>query len=121
EHHDSIEYPFLVQELPSIRKHYGNNVDLMLNEAVRPARDAFMQQAAVHLKPYPDVMNVLETIRTDQPDLPIVALTDAPRYVAMWKLNKLGILHQFSAVYGLQDPVLPTAPDLKRVLVDPEI
>lgn len=121
EHHDSIEYPFLVQELPSIRKYYGNNVDRLLDEAVRPAREVFLQQAALYLRPYKDVMGALQEVRRRFPSLPIVALTDAPRYVAMWKLNKLGILHEFSAVYGLPDPVLPTAPEIGRVLVEQKI
>lgn len=121
EHHDSIEYPFLVQELPSVRKHYGSNVDRMLDEAVKPSRDVFLQQAALYFRPYGDVMAALKEIRQRFPELPIVALTDAPRYVAMWKLNKLGILHEFSAVYGLPDPVLPTAPEIGRVLVEPKI
>lgn len=121
EHHSSIEYPFLAQELPSVRKHYGEDVDRMLAEAVQPARDAFMQQAALYLKSYDDVIATFDEIRRQFPKLPIIALTDAPRYVAMWKLNKLGILHEFSAVYGLSDPILPTAPDLGRVLVEQEI
>ena len=65
--------------------------------------------------------NVLFEIKQNYPDLPIVALTDAPRYVAMWKLNKLGLLEFFDAVYGLADPRVPTCDINRRIKVDPEI
>ena len=32
--HGSIEYPFLVQELPSVLNYYGDDIDRMLHEAV---------------------------------------------------------------------------------------
>ena len=117
--HNSIEHPFLVQELPSVLAVYGTDYDKLLHEAVDPARDAFNTAANASLVPYPGVVETLTAIRTARPNLPIVALTDAPRYVAMWKLNKLGLLTYFDAVYGLPDPTLPTAEG--RVLVDMEI
>jgi phosphoglycolate phosphatase len=119
--HGSIEYPFLAQELQSVNKFYGNDIDRMLSEAVAPGRDAFMAAAQAVLKPYEDVPQTLAAIKKRFPDLPIVALTDAPRYVAMWKLNKLGLLEHFDAVYGLPDPRVPTCEINRRVKVDPEI
>lgn len=119
EEHGSIEYPFLIQSLPSVRLHYGDAVEKLLHESVEAGRTAFNDAAATHLKAYADVHATLLKIRGQFPTLPVVALTDAPRYVAMWKLNKLGILHDFSAVYGLPDPILPTANG--KVLVDGEI
>jgi FMN phosphatase YigB (HAD superfamily) len=119
--HGSIEYPFLAQELVSVNKFYGSDIDRMLSEAVAPGRDAFMAAAQSVLKPYDDVPRTLAAIKKRFPDLPIVALTDAPRYVAMWKLNKLGLLEHFDAVYGLPDPRVPTCEINRRVKVDPEI
>ncbi len=119
--HGSIEYPFLIQELPSVVAHYGDNIDQMLMEAVDPGRSMFLKTAESFLRPYAGVRETLEKIRTTHPDLPLVALTDAPRYVAMWKLNKLGLLPHFSAVYGLADPRIPTCERNGRVKVDPEI
>jgi phosphoglycolate phosphatase len=121
ENHGSIEYPFLVQELPAVIAHYGEHLDQMLSKLVEPARAAFKSTAIAHLKPYPGVPETFFHIRRAHPDSPIVALTDAPRYVAMWKLNKLGLLHEFDAVYGLADPRLPTDSRLGRVKVDPKI
>lgn len=119
--HGSIEYPFVVQELPSVIAHYGDDIDAMLAQAVRPARDVFNELAERHLKTYDGVADVLAAFRAEHPGVPLVALTDAPRYVAMWKLNKLGLLGLFDAVYGLPDPRIPTSPQHGRVKVDPEI
>lgn len=117
----SIEYPFLIQQLPSVTRSYPQQVDQMLAEAVEPGRQAFNQAAQRLLKPYPGVEHTLAAIRREWPDMSLVALTDAPRYVAMWKLNKLGILNFFDAVYGLPDPRIPTDPDNHQVMVDQEI
>jgi phosphoglycolate phosphatase-like HAD superfamily hydrolase len=119
--HGSIEYPFVVQELPAVIAHYGPRLDLMLQEVVDPAREEFKRVGLPLLRTYDGVDRVFAELRERHPDTPIVALTDAPRYVAMWKLNKLGILHHFSAIYGLADPRLPTDRQLGRVKVDPKI
>jgi phosphoglycolate phosphatase len=121
ERHGSIEYPFLIQELKSVVRHYGSNIDQMLAEAVIQGRDSFLKASKNVLRPYPDVVSTLEKIKSKYPELPVVALSDAPRYVAMWKLNKLGILDFFDAVYGLADPRVPTCETTRRVKVDPEI
>ena len=115
----SIEYPFLVQELPSVLSFYKNNIDKMLEQAVEPGRKAFLSAAGSCLVPYPDVLDALKRYKKDFSGLPLVALTDAPRYVAMWKLNKLGLLDFFDAVYGLADPRIPTCNENNRVKVDP--
>lgn len=119
--HGSIEYPFVVQELPSVIASSGEDIDKMLDQVVRPARDAFNAAAESHLKTYDGVPETLAAFRAQHPQVPLVALTDAPRYVAMWKLNKLSILPLFDAVYGLPDPRLPTSAKHNRVKVDPEI
>ena len=36
--HGSIEYPFLIQELPSVVAQYGDAIDAMLNDVVAPGR-----------------------------------------------------------------------------------
>ena len=121
EREGSIEYPFLVQELPSILKVYDGDIERMLREAVEPGRQAFNAKATETLKPYPDVEATLATIKAQCPGLSIIALTDAPRYVAMWKLNKLGLLTSFDAVYGLPDPRIPIDHVTQKVKVDSEI
>lgn len=103
----SIEYPFVVQELSCIAEFCNQNVETMLNEVAEPSRAAFKDAAAPFLVPYKGVIYTLATLKKKYPDIPIVALTDAPRYVAMWRLNKLGLLRYFDAIFGLEDPKLP--------------
>lgn len=119
--HGSIEYPFLIQELPSVVAHFNEDIDRILAEAVRNGRKAFNDTAKIYLKPYPSIPRTLDSIRRLWPECAIIALTDAPRYVAMWKLNKLGLLSYFDAVYGLPDPKLPTDAKSKKAKVDAEI
>ncbi len=117
----SIEYPFVLQEMPSVNRFYDHNVDLLLNGVVELGRQAFLKTASHVLKPYSGVVETLAKIKADYPHVPIVALTDAPRYVAMWKLNKLGLLRYFDAVYGLGDPKIPICQHTGRVKVTEEI
>jgi FMN phosphatase YigB (HAD superfamily) len=119
--HGSIEYPFVTQELKSVNKYYAEDFDAMLKGAVCKGREAFNFAAKSVLHSYSDVNSTLSKIRQTYPNLPIVALTDAPRYVAMWKLNKLGILHFFDAVYGLADPRVPICMTTNRIKLDNEI
>jgi len=117
----SIEYPFLLQELPAVNRYYGSDIDRMLQDLVAPARDVFLKTAEGYFKPYDGVRSTLLDIRDRFSGLPIVALTDAPRYVAMWKLNKLSLLSCFDAVYGLNDPRIPVCEVNRRVKVDSDI
>jgi len=119
--HGSIEYPFLVQELPAVMDHFGTDIDSMLQDLVGPSREAFKSTGLRYLEPYAEVDKTFKKLKSKYPEVPVVALTDAPRYVAMWKLNKLGLLPYFSAVYGLADPRIPTDPVIGRVKVDPGI
>lgn len=119
--HGSIEYPFLIQEMPAVEAFYGDNIDKLLSESVYRGRKEFMRIADRYLVPYRGVSESLKKIREHLPGVPVVALTDAPRYVAMWKMNKLGLLPYFDAVYGLADPRIPTCSQHGRVKVDPEI
>ncbi|MBC7530591.1 MAG: HAD family hydrolase, partial [Oligoflexus sp.] len=121
EREGSIEYPFLIQQLPSVIHYYQHDVRRMLAEAVDEGRKAFNITAETILKPYHDVIQTLEAVKAQYPEIPIIALTDAPRYVAMWKLNKLGLLRFFSAVYGLPDPSIPIDEETQEVKVDKEI
>jgi phosphoglycolate phosphatase len=117
----SIEYPFLIQELPSVITYYGTDIEALLSGAVALGRRAFLDAAERQLFPYPHVDATFKRIKKTNPELPIVALTDAPRYVAMWKLNKLGLLSYFDAVYGLADPRIPVCPETNLIKVDAEI
>lgn len=103
----SVEYPFVIQQLPLVNTYYKNDVERMLSECVEPSRQKFNDVAYSNLKSYKSVIPTLKSIKELHPDAKIVALTDAPRYIAMWKCGKLELLHYFDAIYGLQDPRLP--------------
>lgn len=117
----STEFPFLAQEMPSIVEYYKYDIERMLVEAVDPARDAFLKAAEPYLTTYSGVIETFATLRKKHPNIPIAALTDAPRYVAMWKLNKLKILNYFHAVYGLGDPRIPVCKVTKKIKVHPDL
>lgn len=119
--HRSIEYPFVIQEMPSVLAYVKDDIDTLLHTCVEPGRIAFNDAAQSALKPYDGVASTLEKFRASYPHAPVVALTDAPRYVAMWKLNKLGLLSYFDAVYGLPDPTIPVNEQQNRPMVHQEI
>lgn len=116
-----IEYPFVVQELPSVIEFCNHNIDKMIKEVANPSRAAFKDAAAPFLVPYRGVIYTLDTIKKNYPEIPLVILTDAPTYVAMWRLTKTGILHYFNGVFGLQDPLLPIDKYNQRVKVESEL
>lgn len=105
--HHTIEYPFVTQQLPSVIKYCENNTDRILYEITEPARLHFSNVAFPNLKPYKNVVDTLIYMKKNHPTMKIVALTDAPTYVTIWKLNKMGLLHYFDGIYGLEDPKLP--------------
>ena len=72
--HGSIEYPFLIQELPSVIEFYSGRIEQMLKEAVEPGREAFNRAAQNHLMPYEGVVSTLRAIRQRWPGLPVIAL-----------------------------------------------
>ena len=119
--HRSIEYPFVIQEMPSVLDFVKEDIDKLLQKCVEPGRAAFNEAARTTLKPYPGVVQTLQSFRKSYPHIPVVALTDAPRYVAMWKLNKLGLLSYFDAVYGLSDPTIPISERHNSPMVHQEI
>jgi phosphoglycolate phosphatase len=118
---NSIEYPFVVQQMPSVVSYYAGDYRKLIDEAVAKARDSFLDKAQSHLVAYEGVLETMKSIKEAYPELKIAALTDAPRYVAMWKLNKLGLLGFFDSIYGLGDPRIPVSNDRKTVLVSEEI
>ena len=101
----SIEYPFVLQELAVVQARYGGDFNQILKEIIEPCRKAFMDIAIHYLVPYEEVISCLNDLKKQ--DVKIVALTDSPTYLALWKLNKLGILNFFDGVYGLENPKLP--------------
>lgn len=116
---ESIEYPFVIQQLPSILQHYHFDFEKMLAECCEPARNEFTLTAYPWLKPYPNVIKTLKALKETRPDAKLTVLTDAPLQVAIWRLYKLGILNYFDGIYGLENPKLPLIQN--NILVSKEV
>lgn len=104
---DAIEHPFVIQQLPSILAYYNNDFSKILSECSEPAREQFKLTAYPYLKPYPSVLKTLQNLKDNYPNTKLAILTDAPLALGLYRLNKLGILHYFDGVYGLESPKLP--------------
>ena len=104
---DSIENPFVIQQLPSILSYYNNDINKILTECAEPARIQFKLAAYPYLKPYSNVLKTLQKLKSDYPEVKLAVLTDAPLQLGLWRLQKLGLLHYFDGVYGLESPKLP--------------
>ena len=102
-----IEYPFVIQQLPSVLDHYNYDFKRILEECSEPARKAAELAAYPYLKPYRSVLDTLHKIKVDFPDIKLAILTDAPHRVGLWRMYKIGILNYFDGIYGLEDPKLP--------------
>jgi FMN phosphatase YigB (HAD superfamily) len=104
---DNIEYPFAIQLLPSIMKHYDFDVKKILSECANPARSIFKLEAYPYLKPYDNVLRTIQKIKTEYPTTKLVILTDAPLQLAIARLHKMSILNYFDGVYGLENSKIP--------------
>src|SRR4051812_44083129 len=65
--HGSIEYPFVVQELPSVAGVFGDDIDGMLARVVKPARQRFNALAEPLLRTYEGVPAALAAFRLQHP------------------------------------------------------
>lgn len=117
--HGTLEYPFLIQSLPSVKKCYaGVSFEHFLEGCLHPAMNCFKEFAKDYFRCFPTVPETLREIHSM--GIPIAVLTDAPRYVVLWRLKKLGLLDYLDSVWGLEDPRLPVCEETGKVLVSPE-
>lgn len=110
--YESNEYPFALQESSLFAElpDFGSFDALLIS----PARAAFNHARKKYLRPYPHVMNTLETLKAR--DLPVVALTDAPRNPAEQRVKKLGIDRYLTALYTLPGFDFPRNPEGKTLI-----
>ena len=105
--YESNDYPFALQESDLLDATVGfERFDL---DVIAPARAAFARARAHHLRPYPDVETTLQALKNRQ--LPIVALTDAPRNPAELRAKQLGLDSYLDAIYTLPGFAFPRAAD----------
>lgn len=95
--YESNEYPFALQESSLYREfpEFGSFDKLVID----PAREAFANARRKYLRPFPGVLDTLEALQ--RRGLPVVALTDAPRNPAEYRVRKLGFDRSLQALYTL--------------------
>jgi phosphoglycolate phosphatase len=102
--HASNEYPFAIQD-SALFHPYRRDFDSFEALVVRPAQRAFAEARRRYLHPYPGVRATLEALRDR--GVPVVALTDAPRNAAEYRVQLLGLDGQLAGLYALRGWELP--------------
>lgn len=97
EEHESNEYPFVLQESSIFTElpEFGSFDKLI----IQPAKAAFAEARRKYLKPYPRVLDTLKELK--QRNVPVVALTDAPRNPAEQRAKLLEVDQYLEALYTL--------------------
>jgi len=97
----SLEYSFSVQELELCRTRSPEEVERL----VRLARGAFSRVREKRLVPYPGVRETLAW--AENTGLQIVGVTNAPIFLAEWRLSQLGLSRLFSGLAGYGEIAVP--------------
>ncbi|MBF5046094.1 HAD family hydrolase [Aggregicoccus sp. 17bor-14] len=103
--YESNEYPFALQESSLYREfcEFGSFDKLV----IEPAREAFALARRKYLRPYPGVVATLEALHAR--GLPVVALTDAPRNPAEYRVRTLGFDRYLQGLYTLPGFAFPAS------------
>jgi phosphoglycolate phosphatase-like HAD superfamily hydrolase len=102
ERHQTSEYAFLIQELPSLQERHPNK-DLAetYNDAIHEYRKARIQ----HLKLYPGVMDTLRTLK--EKGTLIIAYTESMGFYTNDRIRRLELDGIIDFVYSPEDHELP--------------
>lgn len=101
QHHGTSEYAFVLTELPSLKKLYGENVlNVML-----PAIDVFREARRKHLKLYSGVDTALDTLKSA--GVVIAAFTESKAFYTNYRFRKLGLDEKIDFLYSPIDHALP--------------
>jgi FMN phosphatase YigB (HAD superfamily) len=74
------EYPWLLEETSFAWKHFANRSHEFIEDFVKPFWAALDRNRVKYLRPFPQVSETLQLLK--QKDIKIVALSDAPDYMA---------------------------------------
>ena len=96
--YESNEYPFALQESTLFREHFPDfgSFDKLV---IAPAREAFSGARKRYLEPFPGVMETLKELRARE--IPVVALTDAPRNPAELRTQRMHLDELLNGLYTL--------------------
>lgn len=104
--YESNEYPYALQEssLYEAFPEFGSFDKLV----IEPARAAFAQARRKYLAPYPGVVETLKALEARR--IPVVALTDAPRNPAEYRVKAMQLDTLLSGLYTLPGFDFPATP-----------
>ncbi|HDY8922467.1 HAD family hydrolase [Klebsiella pneumoniae] len=99
----TAEYSFVLQELPSLLKKYGNKESILreLDEAIH----AYRSERKRCLQLYPTVMDTLSILKNI--GVKIIAYTESKEYYTNYRLSKLGLDGVIDVVFSPEDHSLP--------------
>jgi phosphoglycolate phosphatase-like HAD superfamily hydrolase len=101
--HGTSEYAFAIQELPSLHAKHPGSTDLA--GVYKPAVDAYRASRRETLRPYPDVLETLETLK-DKGCL-LVGYTESMAFYTNDRLRRLGLDRILDYLYSPPDHELP--------------
>ena len=104
--HESNEYPFALQESSLYEElpDFGSFEQLV----IEPARAAFAAARRRYLQPFRGVVRTLEALQAR--GVPVVALTDAPRNPAEYRVRLLGLDRLLTRLYTMPAFQFPEGP-----------
>lgn len=95
------EYAFVLTELPSFKRMYGERV----LEAMQPAIDSFRKARSENLHLYPGVEGALDRLR--DAGVTIAAFTESKAFYTNYRFRKLGLDQKVDYLYSPVDHDLP--------------
>jgi phosphoglycolate phosphatase len=110
-HYGNSEQPFVVLELPSVRRRFGAPGVTQLMHDLNPALHAFNSTRKRVLRLYEGVESTLRDLRSR--GVIVVGHTEAIAVNAYYRLKKLGIVEHFQRLYALEGHVIDH-PDRER-------
>ncbi|WP_236713916.1 HAD family hydrolase [Pseudomonas sp. ICMP 10191] len=99
--HGTSEYSFVLSELPSLKKMYGDNVRDIMQPAIQEFRDS--QNSTLVL--YPGVRDTLKSLKKE--GVTIAAFTESKAFYTHTRFKKLGLDEIVDFIYSPKDHVLP--------------
>lgn len=101
--HGTSEYSFLLEELPSLQKKYGDrkSINLAMDEAIH----AYRSERKKMLKLYPTVYETL--IELKNRNVSIIGYTESKEYYSNYRIHKLGLDGIIDELYSPRDHNVP--------------
>lgn len=106
--HGTTEYAFVLTELPTFKKMYGNRI----LEMMQPAVNSFREARQRHLHLYPGVNDTLTKLK--ESGVIIAAFTESKAFYTNYRFRKLGLDEKIDFLYSPEDHSLPADSSFTR-------